>query len=178
MSHDRYRMECAEYGPDCLAFYDRLIDEGNNPGFAAMLAMRKPCGTKGTERAFLEGSHHWADKLNSDNAEYILGAAKKAGIPTAGKVYKGGLGRPDDALAWVSTIDDVKAACKKKGYSCEGAVSYKAPERQFKKKRMGEDVVQDYMAREVEKDPSIPHSKKKMKNLRSQVIEKHSKKNL
>ena len=89
-----------------------------------------------------------------------------------------GLGRPDDALAWVSTIDDVKAACKKKGYSCEGAVSYKAPERQFKKKRMGEDVVQDYMAREVEKDPSIPHSKKKMKNLRSQVIEKHSKKNL
>ena len=43
---------------------------------------------------------------------------------------------------------------------------------------MGEDLVQDYMAREVEKDPSIAHSKKKMKNLRSEVIEKHSKKNL
>ena len=57
---NRHRAECERLG--CAEFFDQLIEEGNNPGFAAMLAQRRPPGTKGTDRTFLEGSHHWADK--------------------------------------------------------------------------------------------------------------------
>ena len=49
----RYYKQCDDAGR--VDFYEYLINEGNNPGFAAMLAMQKPAGTKGTERAFLEG---------------------------------------------------------------------------------------------------------------------------
>ena len=43
----RYYKQCDDAGR--VDFYEYLINEGNNPGFAAMLAMQKPAGTKGTE---------------------------------------------------------------------------------------------------------------------------------
>ena len=179
---DLYRLQCADAGPNRLAFYDRLIDEGNKPQFAAMLALQSPPGTKGTERSFNEGSHSWADKLFSKNRDYIFTTARKAGINPTGKVYKGGIGRPDDPMAWVSGPDDVLAACKSKGLSGKGAVNYDAPKQKFKKKRMGKDVMDRYVQMELMKDPGLVEKvrkrPKKMRDIHEKVIDKHSKKNL
>ena len=179
---DLYRLQCADAGPNRLAFYDRLIDEGNKPQFAAMLALQSPPGTKGTERSFNEGSHSWADKLFSKNRDYIFTTARKAGINPTGKVYKGGIGRPDDPMAWVSGPDDVLAACKSKGLSVKGAVNYDAPKQKFKKKRMGKDVMDRYVQMELMKDPGVVEKvrkrPKKMRDIQEKVIDKHSKKNL
>ena len=177
--YDRYRKQCEDSGrPD---FYEHLIDEGNNPGFAAMLAMQSPAGAKGTERAFLEGQQHWADKIHPKGAQELHRQAKKAGISTQGKKYISGLGRPNDPMAWISTQDDVKAALKAKGFSATGGVNYEAPPQEFKKKkRMGDDVVNRFMSEELQKNPSlreeVSKSPKKLKALKNKVIEKHSKK--
>ena len=178
MSYERYQKQCELAGPERLAFYEKLIKEGNNPGFAAMLALQQPAGSKGTERAFLEGMHNWAGGMNPENRKLLFESAHNAGVKTQGKKYIGGLGKPTDQDAWISTMDDVKAVCKKKGFSCEGAVDYKAPEQKFKKKRMGEDVVGHFMKEEIAKDPEVANTPKKMKELRAKVVEKHSKENL
>ena len=172
---DRHRRECEEMG--CVEFFDRLVGEGKNSGFAAMLAQRRPSGTKGTDRAFLEGSHGAMDKVGKFSRERMLKMAKKAGISTQGKVYKGGLGRPDDHMAWVSGRDDVLAACKAKGLTCSGSVNYKSPEQEPKRKKIAEDIVQNFMAVEVAKDPGLREKVQKNRNqrmeLREKVIEKH-----
>lgn len=180
MSYERYKKQCEKHGEYCLEFYEELIEAGNQPGFAAMLAMRQPPGTKGTERAFLEGMTSWADNMHQGNRRKIFDAAKKAGISTEGKIYKGGLGRPDDAMAWISTQDDVREVCKIKGLTCSGSVNYKAPEQAPKKKRrMAKDLQDKYVAMELQNSPSLQEKVKKnpkaIKQVREQVIEKHTK---
>ena len=175
---DRHRAECERLG--CAEFFDQLIEEGNNAGFAAMLAQRRPPGTKGTDRTFLEGSHNWADKMGKTNRKHIFEQAKKAGISTQGKVYKGGIGKPNDPMAWVSNSGDVLAACKEKGFSCEGAVNYKAPERRIKKKRLADDIAHGYMQKELAGDPSlrekVKKNPKKLVELKEKVVDKHGSK--
>ena len=176
--YKRYRKQCEEAGR--VDFYEYLINEGNNPGFAAMLAMQKPAGTKGTERAFLEGQQHWADKISHNAADALHTIAKKAGISTQGKKYIGGIGKPDDPMAWISTQDDVRHALKEKGLSATGGVNYKAPEQEFKgRKKLADDLVEDYMAREVMADKSlrekVKRSPKALQNLKEKVIDKHTK---
>ena len=181
MSYERYKKECADKGQACVDFYDDLIASGNQPGFAAMLALRQPPGTKGTERAFLEGMTSWADSMHKDNRDNIFKAAKKAGISTEGKIYKGGLGKPSDPMAWISTQDDVKEVCKIKGYTCSGAVNYKAPDREPpKKKRIANDIRDRYVAQELASNPSLMEKVKKnpkrIKEVQEKVTEKHTKK--
>ena len=174
---DRHRAECERLG--CVEFFDHLIEEGNNSGFAAMLAQRRPPGSKGTDRAFLEGTHGWADKMWKANAKSIHDIAKKAGIATQGKVYKGGLGKPNDPMAWVSSTSDVLAAAKAKGYTVTGAVNYQAPAQQPKRKKMADDIAADYMQRELAADPAlvekVKKKPKKLMELKEKVVEKFSK---
>ena len=179
--YEKYRKECEEVGRE--EFYEELISKGNNPGFAAMLAMQKPAGTKGTEKAFLEGQHNWADRLSEPTAISLFNAAKKAGISSQGKKYIGGLGKATDPMAWVSTQDDVRTALKAKGLSSTGSINYKSPDQEFKsRKRMGDDIVQDFTMRELAKDPvlaeKVRKNPKKIREVQEKVIEKHSKKNL
>jgi hypothetical protein len=174
---DRHRAECERLG--CVDFFDHLIEEGNNSGFAAMLAQRRPPGSKGTDRAFLEGTHGWADRMWPVNARNIHSIAKKAGISTQGKIYKGGLGRPNDPMAWISSAGDVLAAAKAKGYTVTGAVNYQAPAQQPKRIKMADDVAHDYMRRELAADPALAEKvkkkPKKLMELKEKVVEKHSK---
>jgi hypothetical protein len=118
--------------------------------------------------------------MGSTNRKHIFGEAKKAGISTQGKVYKGGLGRPNDPMAWVGSSGDVLAVCKEKGFSCEGAVDYKAPERRIKKKRLADDITHGFMQKELASDPSlrerVKKNPKKLVELKEKVIEKHGSK--
>jgi hypothetical protein len=180
MSYDRFKSECEERGPACAEFYDSLIDKGSNPGFAAMLALQQPCGTKGTDRTFLENTHGWADRMWPDNAKQLHKIAKRAGISTQGKIYKGGLGGASDPMAWVSDTSDVLAAAKAKGYTVTGAVEYDAPKQRPKRKRLAADIRETYVAKELMRDPGLAEkarkNPKKLQELREKVVEKHSRK--
>ena len=91
MSYERYKKECADKGQACVEFYDDLISSGNQPGFAAMLALRQPPGTKGTERAFLEGMTSWADNMHKDNRDIYLRLRRKLALAQKEKFIKVGL---------------------------------------------------------------------------------------
>jgi hypothetical protein len=113
------------------------------------------------------------------NARDIHSIAKKAGISTQGKIYKGGLGRPNDPMAWISSTSDVLAAAKAKGYTVTGAVNYQAPAQQPKRKKMADDIAVDYMRREMIADPAlaakVKEKPKKLVELKEKVVEKYSK---
>jgi len=180
MSYERFKAECEERGPECVKFYESLINKGNNPGFAAMLAQQRPCGTKGTDRAFLEGSHHYMDRMWPENRTKLLKIAKRAGISTAGKVYKGGIGHANDPMAWVSTRGDVLAACKAKGLSCTGSVNYQAPKQQPKTKALADDIRDTYVGRILATEPrtreKVKKNPKAIHEVRERVVEKHGRK--
>jgi len=175
---DRHRAECERLG--CAEFFDQLIEDGNNSGFAAMLAQRRPPGSKGTDRAFLEGTHGWADKMWTANARDIHSMAKKAGISTQGKIYKGGLGRPNDPMAWVSSTSDVLAAAKAKGLTCSGAVNYQAPKQQPKRKALADDIRDNYVGNILAAEPKtlekVKKNPKAINEVRERVVEKHGNK--
>ncbi len=176
--HDLYRTECLEIGLDATAMYDRLIEEGSPPGFAAMLATKTPPGTKGTDRAFLEGSHEWAGSMSANSRKYIMGSAKKAGISTSGKVYKSGIGKPSDPMAWVSDVSDVLKACKSKGMTVSGAVNYEAPAQQPKRRRMSEKALSRFTQRYLanpETAAKVKGKPKKMRELQEKIVDTHSK---
>ena len=174
----RHRAECERLG--CVEFFDHLIEEGNNSGFAAMLAQRRPPGSKGTDRTFLEGAHNSMDKVGAYSRDRMLKMAKKAGISTQGKVYKGGIGRPDDPMAWVSGTSDVLAACKAKGLTCTGAVNYQAPKQQAKKKDLADDIRDSYVGKILATEPKtlekVKKNPKTINEVRERVVAKHGNK--
>lgn len=113
-----YREDCQAAGVG--AQYEKLLKAGNNPGFAAMLALRSPPAFNGSERAILEGDvrNHGLSHLPEFMQKQKVLQAKRAGINITGKVYKGTLADQRggaDPDAWVGGVDDVIAACKRKG---------------------------------------------------------------
>ena len=131
---------------------------------------KKECADKG--QACVE---FYDDLISSGNQPGF------AAIRTEWNIYKGGLGKPSDPMAWISPQDDVKEVCKIKGYTCSGAVNYKAPDREPpKKKRIAKDIRDRYVAQELASNPSLMEKVKKnpkrIKEVQEKVTEKHTKK--
>lgn len=172
--HSIYREECVAAG--CVERYDALIKAGNSPGFAVMLAMRQPPGARGTERAFLEGDtiHHGLQHLPESMQMFHIAKARLAGINPTGKVYKSGLADnrgPGDPAAWVSSNEDVIAACRAKNRNCSGAINYQADELPPKPDvPLHPSLVAEFAQQEIAKDPRW---KNKPQELREKVIAEH-----
>lgn len=139
-----------------------------------MLATQTPPGTKGTDRAFMEDRHDPVPGAPEWLVKEVLKTAKKAGINTSGKTYKGFLADSRghaDPEAWVSGIDDVKRVARKRNKNLTGAVEHRAvelpPEPDI---RLAEDIVQRKMRQYIAKDRKWA---KKPGELRDMVIEKH-----
>lgn len=109
--------------------YDLCVANGCEPRLADMLASRSFPGTKGTDRAFLQGRSlgigQFADvPLIARHHERI---AEAAGVSTVGQCYLSTLARyPGDPEAWVSDLHDVRSRCLERGWGCEGAISMPA----------------------------------------------------
>lgn len=171
---DIYRDECESAGVGDE--FERLVKKGNTPQFAHMVAMRQPPGTKGTERAFLEGDviHHGLQGYPEWFRELALKQARKAGISTTGKVFKSGLADdrgPACPFAWVSDPSDVVAACKMQNKSCTGSVEFQnyrpdpTPDCP-----LSEDLIQESVPEFLTEHPEF---RKKPDQLRDAIIEKH-----
>ena len=159
--------------------YDALVEQGEHPNMAAMLATQSAPGTWNTDTDFARRENERMSGMQEENRDTIVKIAQKHGINTHGKTYNGQLGRYSDPMAWVADTHDVKQAAMKKGLDIDGMVKvngYKGPK---KKVRIAEDILDrlEYQARAL--DPELNTKCKKntkaRKELRETLTNKHSK---
>jgi len=166
--------EVAAAGPNAIATYKRSLMSGATEAFAVMVALQRPPGTSGTDRAFMEGrcNNQQLDDLPPKQAAWLVREARKAGISIEGKYYCGGLADSrawKDPEAWVSSADDIRRVAAKRGKSVSGSVNYTAPAVAPKRTLIHESIIKDEV-RKLRKE----HPKKKAGELREMVIEKHA----
>lgn len=142
--------------------------------WATMVALRCPPGTKGTDRAFMEGrmNNQQLNDMPERQAKYVAEEARKSGINISGKYYCGGVADKRgwrDPEAWVSSNDDVLRVAKKRRMAVAGSVNYDPGPAPPQRKLISESIVQDAVRRERKKNPSA-----KTAELREKVIERHA----
>jgi hypothetical protein len=165
-------VEVKRAGEEAIATYKRALPYGEK--WAAMVAMQTPPGTKGTDRAFMEGrmNNQQLDDMPVRQAKYVAAEAKSAGINISGKHYVGGLADKRgwrDPEAWVSNNDDVLKVAHKRRLAVSGTVNYDPGPADPKRKLISESIVRDAVAREKRLNPSA-----KVSDLRQKVIDKHA----
>lgn len=175
--------EIAASSPDVRAHYIRMIEDGVSERFAEMAALQQPPGTRGTDRAFMEGRYHgnWMDSMPKHVASQMLKDAQAAGISTTGKFYMGGIadsrGHRDPA-AWVDSAADVLKVAKQRDLEVHGIVEYVPPQKGPPKEvDINPRILNEHVRKEMKANPGlrrgdaiekvkeriVPHWKKKRK---------------
>lgn len=79
--------EVKNAGYEAIQTYKAALQYGER--WAAMCALQCPPGTKGTDRAFLEGrqNNEQLDDMPRRQAKYVAKEARDAGISISGKYY-------------------------------------------------------------------------------------------
>jgi hypothetical protein len=159
-------------GREAIATYEAALPYGER--WAEMCALQCPPGTKGTERAFLEGrqNNEQFDSLPKLQAKYMIREAKQAGINPSGKYYCAGIADNRgwrDPAAWVSSNDDVLKVAKARRMAVSGSVNYDPGPAPPQRKLLAESIIQDEVRKQKRKNPSA-----KTSDLRARVIEKHA----
>jgi hypothetical protein len=159
-------------GPEAVKTYNKALPYGER--FAEMCALQQPPGTKGTDRAFLEGrqNNQQLDELPKRQAQYMVKEARRAGISISGKHYVAGLADHRgwrDPAAWVSSNDDVLRVAHKRRLAVSGTVNYDPGPAPRKTVVLSESIIKDEMKKELRKNPRA-----KKGELREKIIEKHA----
>lgn len=146
-------------GPAAVEHYRRMIRAGQSERFAAMCATQTPPGTKGSDRAFMEGRYNneYMGAMGQRCASRMVREARAAGINTSGKFYMGGLADKRghcDPEAWVDSVDDVRRVAKARNLEVHGIIDYVPPE-QPPPKRVDIDpnIVRENVDAEMKKNP-------------------------
>lgn len=141
--------------------YLQMIEAGQNPRFAEMCALQSPPGTRGTDRAFMEGRLHgnWLDSMPKKLAQAALREAHLAGISTSGKFYMGGIADKrgyKDPEAWVDSASDVLRVCKKRDLEIHGIVEYVPPQKGPPKEiDINPRILREHVREEMKKNPKL-----------------------
>lgn len=159
-------------GPDAVATYKAALRYGER--WAEMCALQCPPGTRGSDRAFLEGrqNNEQFDALPKRQAQYMIREAKRAGINPTGKYYCSGIadGRGwRDPAAWVSGNDDVLKVAKARRMAVAGSVNYDPGPAPPQRKLLADSIVNEEVRRAKRKNPTA-----NAKELRAQIVEKHA----
>src|SRR3990167_240345 len=97
-------------GSGAVAVFRQVMSKYGDAGyrFALMCALKSPPGAN-TDREFTEGHGHggWLNDVGPIRRKRILAAAAKLGINTSAKIYKSGLGKPEDPSAWIESKADI-----------------------------------------------------------------------
>lgn len=167
-----YPPEIEAAGPRAKNLYEKALPYGER--WACMVALQQPPGTKGTDRAFLEGRQN-NEQLNDmprRQAEYVSQEARHAGINISGKYYCAGIADKRgwrDPAAWVTSTDDVLRVARKRRLHVAGSVNYDPGEAPPKRVVLSESIIRDEVRRERRRSPRA-----NPKELREKVIEKHA----
>lgn len=167
-------IEIASANPAAQAHYRQMIRDGQSERFAIMCSLQVAPGTKGTDRAFMEGrmNNQQLNDMPAYQANYMIRDAKKAGINISGKHYCAGLADKrgwKDPEAWVSSNDDVLRVAKKRQLTVAGSVNYDPPVQPPKRVKLNEKIITREVAKLRRSEP-----KASVGELRERVIEKHA----
>ena len=164
--------QISDRGREAIAVYKRALPHGEK--FAEMCALQIAPGTKGSDRAFMEGRMNGQqfDEMPTHSARWMIREARAAGINVSGKYYCGGLAdkrRWKDPEAWVSSSDDVLRVAKKRRLSVAGSVNYDPGPAEPKRRLISDSIVNEEVSKALRRNPSA-----KAGEVREKVIEKHA----
>jgi hypothetical protein len=164
--------EIAEASPEVQRVYLAALPHGER--WALMVALQTPPGTKGTDRAFMEGrmNQQQLDDMPPLQAKWLAREARAAGINISGKYYCGGLADSRgwrDPEAWVSSSDDVLRVAKRRSRKVEGSVNYDPGLAPPKRVLLSESIIRDELRKERKK-----HPRAKVGELREKIIAQHA----
>jgi hypothetical protein len=159
-------------GREAILTYERALPYGEK--WAEMVALQTPPGTRGTDRAFMEGrmNNQQLDSMPARQAKYVSQEARQAGINISGKYYCGGIADHRgwrDPKAWVSSNDDVLKVAQERRMTVAGSVNYDPGPAPPHRKVLSESIIQDEMRKERKKNPKASDGE-----LRHQVIQKRA----
>lgn len=165
-------VEIQQAGPEAVLAYRRALPYGEK--WAAMVALQMPPGTKGTDRAFMEGrmNNQQLNDMPVRQAKYIAKEAREAGISISGKYYCGGIADKRgwrDPAAWVSCNDDILRVAKARRMTVSGTVNYDPGPAPPRRKLISDDILKEEMAREKRKSPAATDA-----DIKERVIKKHA----
>lgn len=153
--------EIAAASPAVQAHYVRMVEDGQTPRFAAMCALQQPPGTRGSDRAFMQGrlAGEWLNNLPRKQADWLVRSARAAGINTSGKFYMGGIADKrgwKDPEAWVDSTADILRVAKKRDLEVHGIVDYVPPQKGPPKEvDINPRILREHVREEMRKDPKL-----------------------
>lgn len=159
-------------GKDAMRVYAAALPYGQR--WAEMCALGVAPGTKGTDRAFMQGrmNNQQLDAMPKAQAAWLSREAREAGINISGKYYCGGIADSRgwrDPEAWVSSNDDVRRVAASRNLHVTGSVEHAGRPEPPKRTVISESSVREAVRRELKKNPRA-----KVGEVREKVIEKHS----
>ena len=160
-SHSKLPPEIAAAGAEVQRHYRSMIASGQSQTWAIMCALQQPPGTRGTDRALMEGryANEWMKNQPKALTERMLRDAKAAGISTAGKFYMGGLADHrghKDPEAWVDSTADILRVAKKRDLEVHGVVDYVPPQKGPPKEvDINPRILREHVRKEMKADPKL-----------------------
>lgn len=141
--------------------YLRMLRDGQSERFAAMCALQVAPGTKGTDRALMQGRYagEWMSQMHSPMARRMAREARAAGINISGKFYMGGLadkrGHRDPA-AWIDSVADIRRVAQERDLHVSGIVEYTPPEKEPRKsKDIDKGILREQVRKEIAANPKL-----------------------
>lgn len=153
--------EIVKASPEVQKHYLRMIADGQSEKWALMCALQQPPGTKGTDRAFMQGrlNGEFLNEMHRPMADRMVREARAAGINTSGKFYMGGLADKRahaDPMAWVDSVDDIKRVAQARDLEVHGIVDYTPPEKPPKKSvDINPKILKEHVAKELKANPGM-----------------------
>jgi hypothetical protein len=148
-------------GKEAQDHYRKMVAAGQSPRFAEMCALQMAPGTRGTDRAFMQGRYNgqFFDTMPVPLARRMIREAKAAGINVAGKFYMGGLADKRghrDPDAWIDSVADIKRVAQKRDLHVTGIVEHTPPEKPpTKSVDIAPDILRENVRKEMLANPKL-----------------------
>jgi len=140
--------------------YKKVLAMGYGERWALMTALRQPPGTRGTDRAFMQGrlDGNWMDGIPPRQAKKMVREAKAAGIDISGKYYMGGLADRRghlDPEAWIDSVGDIKRVARKRNLNVSGIVNIEGHEVEPTKPALNQKIVNRLAKQAMASNPKL-----------------------
>lgn len=153
--------EIAASSAEVREHFCRMIEQGMTERWATMCALQQPPGTRGTDRALMEGryANEWMKNQPKVLTDRMLREAKAAGITTSGKFFMGGIADKRghrDPEAWVDSTADILRVAKKRDLEVHGIVDYVPPQKGPPKEvDINPRILNEHVRKEMKADPKL-----------------------